>query len=90
MFSHRSFILQLVARGRITPDEADHLLADWNDSWQFVWIVAACFAAASLNQPHLHAALPVLMHHLNALLPGGITSLHHAAMHQIHLPGGTI
>ena len=90
MFSHRRFILQLVAIGCITPAQAGRLLADFSDSQQIVWIVTVSLLAASINQLHLHGALPVLMHHFNALVPGGLTSLHHAATHAIDLPGGTI
>ena len=62
MNADRRMILGLLAMGRITPAEAERLLAAWNDSRETAWILAAGFAFALLAQIHLHQLLPLLMH----------------------------
>jgi hypothetical protein len=47
MQSERQAILSLVALGRITPREAERLLAAWNSGRDEVWIACACVAACA-------------------------------------------
>ena len=42
----RKAILSLVALGRITPREAERLLAAWNSGREEVWVVGACVVAS--------------------------------------------
>jgi len=45
MQRERQAILSLVAMGRITPREAERLLAAWNSGREEFWVVGACVAA---------------------------------------------
>ena len=47
-------ILGLIATGRITPAEAERLLAAWNESRETAWILAASMGVALLAQLHPH------------------------------------
>ena len=67
MHRERQAILSLVALGRITPREAERLLAAWNAGREEMWIIGAC-AAAVLAQ-----SLAPLAHLVQALL-----FLHHS------------
>jgi hypothetical protein len=67
MNSDRRAILALVAMGRITPGQAERLIAAWNDSRETAWILAACLAFAVLAQLHLHELVPGLMHFFEAI-----------------------
>ena len=49
MYRERQAILSLIALGRITPREAERLLAAWNVGREERWIIGAC-AMASLAQ----------------------------------------
>jgi hypothetical protein len=67
MQKERQAILWLVAVGRITPREAERLLAAWNSCREELWVVGACVAAC------LAQCLPALVP-LAQTLPG----IHHA------------
>ncbi len=41
----RQVILSLVALGRITPWEAERLLAAWNAGREELWVIGACVVA---------------------------------------------
>ena len=45
MKKERQAILSLVAMGRITPWEAERLLAAWNSAREEVWVIGACVVA---------------------------------------------
>lgn len=62
MNTDRRAILALIAMGRITPAEAERLLAMWNESRETAWILAASVAFALLAQLHLHDLVPMLNH----------------------------
>ena len=57
MHRERQAILSLIALGRITPREAERLLAAWNAGREEMWIIAACtlagLAQASPSVAHL-------------------------------------
>jgi hypothetical protein len=59
MREERRTILSLVATGRVTPAEAERLLAVTTEGREERWMVAACLAAG-VSQIHLNAVLPVL------------------------------
>ena len=63
----RKAILSLVALGRITPREAERLLA-WNSSREEVWVVGACVAACAAQfLPELARMLPGIHHAVSAI-----------------------
>lgn len=62
MDTDRRAILALIAMGRITPAEAERLLAAWNETRETAWVLAASVGFALLAQSHLHELVPVLNH----------------------------
>ena len=55
MNNERRAILSLIAMGRITPREAERLLACWPDSSETAWVVGACAViAAGMGLAHVH------------------------------------
>ena len=69
MSTDRRAILALIAMGRITPAEAERLLAAWNESRETAWILVASFGFALLAQLHLQELLPMLKHLVSAQIP---------------------
>jgi hypothetical protein len=69
MSTDRRAILALIAMGRITPAEAERLLAAWNESREMAWILVAGFGFALLAQLHMHELLPMLRHLVSAQIP---------------------
>ena len=84
MERERQTILSLVALGRITPREAERLLAIANTGREEPWVMAAC-AAAGLAQ--VLPALPRLAH---TLLSAGLPGLHHAVLAITFWMGGVL
>ena len=60
MNGERRAILALIAMGRITPSEAERLLAVWNESRETAWILIASIGLALLRQVNLHEVMRVL------------------------------
>ena len=60
MNGERRAILALIAMGRITPSEAERLLAAWNESRETAWILIASIGLALLRQVNLHVVMRVL------------------------------
>ena len=77
MNSDRRTILALIAMGRITPLQAERLLAAVDDSRETAWILAMCLAGACLAQLHLYELLPGLVHFFNGQVPAA-EAAHHA------------
>ena len=90
MSSDRRAILALIAMGRITPGQAERLLAAWNESRETAWILAACVTFAALAQPHPHEFGTVLMHFFNAQLPALAEAMRHALSPITDLIGGLL
>jgi hypothetical protein len=76
MSNDRRAVFQLLALGRISPAQAERLLAILSIDREAVWAVAACALFAASAQLHafapalahlLHSALPALDHALTAL-----------------------
>jgi hypothetical protein len=78
MNSDRRAILALIAMGRITPGQAERLIAAWNEGRETAWILAACLAFAVLAQPHLHELVPSLIRFFNTQVPAVAQAIHHA------------
>jgi hypothetical protein len=76
MNSDRRTILALVALGRITPSQAERLIAAWNDSRETLWILAISLAFAALAQLNLHELATVLAHFFNAQVPALAETMH--------------
>jgi fructose-bisphosphate aldolase class 1 len=75
MNADRRAILALIAMGRITPSEAERLLAAWNESRETAWILAASFGFALLAQLHLRELLPAVVHFINMQVAATAESL---------------
>jgi len=67
MQKERQAILSLIALGRITPREAERLLAAGNSCREELWVMGACVAAC------LAQGLPAL-----ATLAQSLPGIHHA------------
>ena len=68
----RLTILSLVAMGRITPREAERLLAAWNAGREELWVIGACAVWGVLE------LLPGASRVAHWLLPAGWPGVHHA------------
>jgi len=69
MHSDRSAILSLIALGRITPREAERLLAIWRDGDETILRLALCLAFAGLALPYVGNAATAIGHAVVVLLP---------------------
>ena len=78
MNSDRRAILALVAMGRITPGQAERLIAAWNDSRETLWILVLGLAFAAFAQLNLHQLTVMLIHLFNAQVPVLAESMNHA------------
>jgi hypothetical protein len=90
MNSDRKAILALVAMGRITPAQAERLIAASNDSRETTWIFAACLAFAVLAQLHLHEFVPGFIHLFNAPARALAEAICHALSPITGLMGGLL
>jgi hypothetical protein len=68
MNSDRSAILSLVAMGRITPREAERLLAAWREADDTILRLALCLAFAGLVLPYFSHGISAVGHTLSALI----------------------
>jgi hypothetical protein len=90
MNSDRRTILTLIAAGRLTPAQAERLLAVVNESRETAWMVALCVAVACIAQLHLHEVLPGLAHFFNVQVPALAGAMHHALEPFTKFWGGSI
>ena len=67
--NHRRAIFSLIAMGRITPAQAERLLAVANERAETALVISACFVAEMLIQFHGHNLLPQIEHLIRSLLP---------------------
>jgi hypothetical protein len=74
MRRERQIILSMVALGRITPREAERLLAAWSLGREDIWVIAACVTASVTE------IVPALARVVHTLFPEGLPGLYHAAM----------
>ena len=84
MNTDRRAILSLVATGRITPRDAERLLAVWRDSDDALVRMVLCLAFAWLVMSHMGDLFVGISSMLLALAP----SLHHSIAFITHCFGG--
>jgi hypothetical protein len=90
MNNDRLAILSLIAAGRISPAQAERLLAACNESRENLWILAVCLTCVCLAQLHLHELLPGLAHFLSAQIPAWAAAAQHAISPENGLWGGML
>ena len=90
MNTDRRAILSLVAMGRITPREAERLLAVWPDGEEAILRLALCLAFAALALPGLKEMFAEITHVLVALMPGLFAAAHHTLACFTYGLGGTL
>lgn len=69
MDTERSAIWSLVASGRITPREAERLLAAWRDGEDTILRLALCLAFVALLLPDVGNTVTAIGQAVAALLP---------------------
>jgi hypothetical protein len=69
MNTDRRAILSLIAMGRITPREAERLLAVWSERDEVIVRIAVIFAIAWMVAPHTHEVIAGLSHAFNTVVP---------------------
>jgi hypothetical protein len=90
MNTDRRTILSLIAMGRITPREAERLLAVWPDEDEFILRAAVCLSVAWMVLPHLRGWFTAVSRPLTALLPQLSFALHHVLATVTALFGGLL
>ncbi len=101
MYTNRRAILSMVALRRITPAEAERLIAACSSDREAWWLLAGCALCAGLMQLQSHIltelqphALAGMMHlfrpviRLSSDIGGSIPALHHVIAHIATLLGG--
>jgi hypothetical protein len=94
MYTNRRAILSLVAHGRITPAEAERLIAACSADREAWWMLAGCALCAGLFQLHslttgLQSHVFAGMAHLFRLeIEGSMHALHHVVGQVATLTGG--
>lgn len=83
MTCNRRAILNLIAIGRITPAEAERLLATWNQGRDTLVALIAGFVLASL--PELRTLMPAAARAAGTLLPLAAAAAHQARNIITHL-----
>jgi hypothetical protein len=78
MNTDRRAILALIAMGRISPAEAERLLAVWNESRETAWILAFSLSVVCLAQLNVHSLLPAITHFFSAQVPVLAEAIRHA------------
>jgi hypothetical protein len=90
MNTDRRAILSLVAMGRITPREAERLLAVWPDGEEAILRLALCLAFAALALPGLKEMFTEITHVLVALMPALLATAHHTLAYVAQVFGGIL
>ncbi|MGP8251961.1 MAG: hypothetical protein ACLQHF_07995 [Terracidiphilus sp.] len=97
MYTNRRANLSLVAHGRITPAEAERLIAASSSDREAWWLLAGCALCAGLVQTQSLAlsglqshALTGLVHLFRPVIDGSISALHHVLSQIAARLGGTL
>ena len=90
MNRNRRTLLQLVAMGRLSPEQAERLMMVWSLQREDLWIFLACLLLAVLPaQAPLHPLLGA-MYAACTHLPGGFTWVVQLFSTLHHLTGGLL
>ncbi len=89
MREERRTILALIALGRLTPAEAERLIAASDRGHEDNLILAAC-AAVLILQSQGHILASVLIHAQHIANPSSLAGLSHALTGIAHLLGGLL
>jgi hypothetical protein len=87
MYTNRRAILSMVALRRITPAEAERLIAACSSDREAWWLLAGCALCAGLIQLEPHA-IAGMVHLFMPVIEGSIPAIHHAIVHIAALLGG--
>ncbi|MGB6828013.1 MAG: hypothetical protein WBE41_08235 [Terracidiphilus sp.] len=97
MYTNRRAILSLVAHGRITPLEAERLIAACSSDREAWWLLAGCALCAGFVQFHSHAlaglqphALAGMVHSIRTVMDVAIPAIHDATAYLAQLLGGNL
>jgi hypothetical protein len=97
MYTNRRAILFLVAQRRITPIEAERLIAACSCDREAWWLLAGCAFAAGLRQLQPHAlaglhphALFGIVHLFRPVIDGSLPAIHQATVHIARVFGGNL
>jgi hypothetical protein len=97
MYTNRRAILFLVAQRRITPAEAERLIAACSCDREVWWLLAGCAFAVGLMQlePHAFAgpqshALFGMVHLFSPVINGLFPAIHQATVHIARIFGGNL
>jgi hypothetical protein len=90
MSSDRQTILYLVAVGRITPREAERLMAMWPGEDDFILRMAVCCAILWALLPHFRQLFEGCAKECAVLFPYIVLTLNHALACVMTGPGGLL
>jgi len=92
MYTNRRAILSLVAWGRITPVEAERLIAACSSDREAWWLLAGCALSAGVMQlnPHGAAWLTHLFDGLRAAIASWIPAIQHVVAQATTYLGGNL
>jgi len=86
----RRAIFSLIAMGRITPAQAERLLAIANERTEALLGLVLCAAALFLMQASWHNLLPEMLHFFRSLIPAAAAALNNAQNAVNHMLGGLL
>ncbi|MGO8758424.1 MAG: hypothetical protein ACLQG3_09895 [Terracidiphilus sp.] len=81
-------LMQLIAIGRITPAEAERLLAVWNEGREAFLVMLGCFLIVLLASPH--ASLSWMLDIARSSLPRLTGGFDHVLSTVMRLRGGVL
>jgi len=88
--NERRAIFSLIAMGRITPAQAERLLAIANERTEALLALSLCAAALFLMQVSRHNLLPEILHFFRSLMPDTAVALNIAQNAVNDLLGGML
>jgi len=86
----RRAIFSLIATGRITPAQAERLLAIANERTEALLALVLCVGALFLMQISRHNILPEMLHFFRSLIPAAAAALNNAQNAVNQMLGGLL